>query len=117
MSKFLADKRVPLQVDAMIAPTPRDSRSIEAWDRVSRRLRAELGEEVFSSWFGRLELDGIVGATAHLSVPTKFLKSLDSVALHRPNARDPFERTARSDLARRRGPLVLATDQQPSAGL
>ena len=47
----------------------------ESWDRVSRRLRAELGEEVFTSWFARLEIDGVVGGTAQLSVPTKFLKS------------------------------------------
>jgi chromosomal replication initiator protein len=47
----------------------------EAWDRVKRRLRAELGEDVFSSWFGRLELATIVEGVAHLSVPTRFLKS------------------------------------------
>ena len=74
MSKFMADVRVPILIDAP-APGLRDSRTVEAWDRVSRRLRAELGEEVFTSWFGRLELDGISGGVAHLSVPTKFLKS------------------------------------------
>lgn len=47
----------------------------DAWDRVKRRLRAELGEDVFSSWFGRLELVSIVEGVAHLSVPTRFLKS------------------------------------------
>ena len=49
--------------------------SAEAWDRVRRRLRAELGEDVFSSWFGRLELVEISGAMVFLSVPTRFLKS------------------------------------------
>lgn len=47
----------------------------EAWDRVRRRLRAELGEDVFSSWFGRLDLVGVADGAAHLSVPTRFLKS------------------------------------------
>ncbi len=47
----------------------------EAWDRVRRRLRAELGEDVYSSWFGRLDLVGVSEGTAHLSVPTRFLKS------------------------------------------
>ncbi|MBX9739193.1 MAG: chromosomal replication initiator protein DnaA [Beijerinckiaceae bacterium] len=47
----------------------------EAWQRTCRRLRAEVGEDVFSSWFGRLELDEILDDTARLSVPTKFLKS------------------------------------------
>ena len=47
----------------------------DVWDRICRRLRAELGEDVFTSWFGRLELDSIAGHIAQLSVPTKFLKS------------------------------------------
>ncbi len=46
-----------------------------AWDRVRRRLRAEIGEEVYSSWFPRLELDGIHDGTVRLSVPTRFLKT------------------------------------------
>ena len=43
--------------------------------RICRRLRAELGDDVFSSWFGRLELDSVAEAHACLSVPTRFLKS------------------------------------------
>ncbi len=46
-----------------------------AWARVKRRLRAELGEDVFASWFARLELENIVDGTARLTVPTRFLKS------------------------------------------
>lgn len=47
----------------------------EAWDRVRRRLRAELGEDVFSSWFARVEIDSLVDGVAYLTVPTRFLKS------------------------------------------
>jgi chromosomal replication initiator protein len=47
----------------------------EGWRRIRRRLRAELGEEVFSSWFLCLELDALSDQDAYLSVPTKFLKS------------------------------------------
>jgi chromosomal replication initiator protein len=43
--------------------------------RICRRLRADVGDDVFSSWFGRLELDALTDSTACLSVPTKFLKS------------------------------------------
>ncbi len=46
----------------------------EAWMRICRRLRLELGEDVFSSWFGCLELDALSGEDAYLSVPAKFLK-------------------------------------------
>lgn len=52
-----------------------DTSPVQGWDRVRRRLRAELGEDVFSSWFGRLELVEIADSTAHLTVPTRFLKS------------------------------------------
>ncbi|MBN9020169.1 MAG: chromosomal replication initiator protein DnaA [Rhizobiales bacterium] len=45
------------------------------WDRVKRRLRTELGEDVFSSWFARVEFESADGATVTLSVPTRFLKS------------------------------------------
>lgn len=47
----------------------------EAWSRVCQRLRAEFGEDVYSSWFARLELDRVAGEVAFCSVPTKFLKS------------------------------------------
>lgn len=45
------------------------------WDRVKRRLRVELGEDVFSSWFGRVEYEQLVDGVLVLSVPTRFLKS------------------------------------------
>ncbi len=43
--------------------------------RVRRRLRADVGEDVYSSWFGRLELETVEDGVASLSVPTRFLKS------------------------------------------
>jgi chromosomal replication initiator protein len=46
-----------------------------AWERVRRRLRAEIGEEVYSSWFPRIELDGVSAGLVRLSVPTRFLKA------------------------------------------
>ncbi len=38
-------------------------------------MKAELGDDVFNSWFGRVELDALNGKTLHLSVPTRFLKN------------------------------------------
>jgi chromosomal replication initiator protein len=54
---------------------PRDTRREESWAAICRRLRAELGEAVFSSWFARLELESLNEEVAHLTVPTKFLKN------------------------------------------
>lgn len=45
------------------------------WERVRHRLRAELGDAVYNSWFTRLELERVDAGAMHLSVPTKFLKS------------------------------------------
>ncbi len=45
------------------------------WPRVRERLREEIGEEKFSSWFARMELDALRGESVQLSVPTRFLKS------------------------------------------
>jgi chromosomal replication initiator protein len=55
------------------AGTPRTES--ELFERVRARLRATLGEDVFNSWFTRLELEEIVDDKAHLSVPTRFLCS------------------------------------------
>lgn len=45
------------------------------WERVRHRLREEIGEEKFSSWFARMELDKVASDAVYLSVPTRFLKS------------------------------------------
>jgi chromosomal replication initiator protein len=47
----------------------------EYWTRVRERLRVEVGDNVYSSWFARMDLEGIEGETVKLSVPTRFLKS------------------------------------------
>src|SRR6516162_5092787 len=52
------------------------STSIEhKWRRIQSRLRAELGDDVFTSWFGRVELEGYDGRVVQVSVPTKFLRN------------------------------------------
>jgi chromosomal replication initiator protein len=45
------------------------------WKRCSARLRAELGEDVFQSWFGLLELEAVENGQARFTVATRFLKS------------------------------------------
>src|SRR5262245_50677472 len=51
------------------------SMDLDRWTRVKDRLRAEVGDDVYASWFARMELDGSEGETVKLSVPTRFLKS------------------------------------------
>jgi chromosomal replication initiator protein len=47
----------------------------ESWSRVKERLRTEVGEDVYSSWFARMDLEAIEEGAVRLSVPTRFLKS------------------------------------------
>src|SRR5262249_17047907 len=47
----------------------------ERWLRVKERLRAEVGEDIFTSWFARMDLEGIEADTVRLSVATRFLKT------------------------------------------
>jgi chromosomal replication initiator protein len=47
----------------------------DSWSRVKERLRAEVGEDVYSSWFARMDVEAIEQGTVRLSVPTRFLKS------------------------------------------
>ncbi|HSK28366.1 MAG TPA: DnaA/Hda family protein, partial [Candidatus Limnocylindria bacterium] len=45
------------------------------WDRVCRRLRAEIGEDVYTSWFTSVALEGVLNDCVRLSVPTRFLRN------------------------------------------
>jgi len=45
----------------------------QKWEKIKKRLRAELGEDVFTSWFGRVELESLDEGCLQVSVPTKFL--------------------------------------------
>ena len=75
--------------------------NVEQWSRVKLRLRAELGEDIFNSWFARATFEEADASTVYLSLPTRFLKAWIIVALRRPPARPVAgrvpERGARRD--------------------
>ncbi|MGO8656087.1 DnaA N-terminal domain-containing protein, partial [Rhizobium ruizarguesonis] len=45
------------------------------FERVSARLKAQVGQDVYASWFARLKLHSVSKSVVRLSVPTTFLKS------------------------------------------
>src|ERR1700754_4927631 len=47
----------------------------DRWSRVKGRLRSTVGEDVYTSWFARMDLESVQSESVHLSVPTRFLKS------------------------------------------
>ena len=47
----------------------------ERWQQVKKRLRSELGDDVFTSWFGRMDLEAVENGVLRLSVPTRFLRN------------------------------------------
>src|SRR5690606_16777642 len=68
-SPSLSSKGTPVMSDS-----PSEAQR-ELWNRVRARLKAAVGEDVFTSWFARLELEELVEDTVHLSQPTRFLCS------------------------------------------
>src|SRR3954464_9320596 len=48
---------------------------LDQWNRFRGRLRTSVGDDVFTSWFARLDLESVQDDAVHLSVPTRFLKS------------------------------------------
>jgi chromosomal replication initiator protein len=44
------------------------------WDKVRQILKAELGDDIYSSWFGRVEFEAFNNGEIILSVPTRFLQ-------------------------------------------
>ena len=52
-----------------------DMRHNALFERVSARLKAQVGPDVYASWFGRLKLHSVSKSVVRLSVPTTFLKS------------------------------------------
>src|SRR5437762_7693279 len=47
----------------------------ECWSRVKDRLRSSVGDDVYNSWFARVDLERLNNEAVHMSVPTRFLKS------------------------------------------
>ena len=45
------------------------------FERFSARLKAQVGQDVYASWFGRLKLHSVSKSVVRLTVPTTFLKS------------------------------------------
>jgi chromosomal replication initiator protein len=52
-----------------------NDKSKDQWTRVKERLRAEVGEDNYTSWFASMDFDGGEDEGVRLTVPTRFLKS------------------------------------------
>lgn len=61
--------------DAEKGPVMLKTEAQTAFERILLRLKARLGAEVYSSWFGRLKLVEATRNVARLSVPTPFLRA------------------------------------------
>ncbi|TXH82411.1 MAG: chromosomal replication initiator protein DnaA, partial [Rhizobium sp.] len=52
-----------------------DAAQSNLFERVSARLKAQVGPDVYASWFARLKLHSVSKSVVRLTVPTTFLKS------------------------------------------
>lgn len=98
-----------------------DTPDQERWLRVQGRLRTGVGDDVYTSWFARMELDSVDGNTVKLSVPTRFLKSwiqshyaekLLACWQAEQSAVSRIELTVRSAVIRTLPPKIKAADNQ-----
>ncbi len=46
-----------------------------AWNKVAQRMRAEFGDDIYSSWFARMEIADVIDEILIVSVPTRFLRT------------------------------------------
>ena len=64
------------QVAARIEATSLNQSDLKSqWQRVATRLKAELGDDLFNSWFARMDAEELARGQLTVSVPTRFLKS------------------------------------------
>src|SRR5215475_11142174 len=47
----------------------------QSWDRIAQRLKAELGDDLYTSWFARMEPEECADGRLAVSVPTRFLRN------------------------------------------
>jgi chromosomal replication initiator protein len=45
------------------------------WEKIRAMLRAQLGDDIYSSWFGTMEFENFDGRVVRASVPVKFLQN------------------------------------------
>ena len=57
------------------------------WESIRERLRLQLGDALYNSWFSRLELVSVDGGIVTLMAPTHFIKTwIERHHLHRLEA-------------------------------
>jgi chromosomal replication initiator protein len=89
----------------------------EAWARVKARLRGELGEDVYASWFRGVEVEQVGEGVIHLTVATRFLRNwlrthyYDSVLRL---ARDEWPAAERLEFSVRQPLLNVEPAKEPS---
>jgi chromosomal replication initiator protein len=47
----------------------------QSWNRIAQRLKAELGDDLYTSWFARMEPEECTDGRLAVSVPTRFLRN------------------------------------------
>jgi chromosomal replication initiator protein len=47
----------------------------DQWQRIAQRLKVELGDDLYNSWFGRMDAEDLSSGQLTVSVPTRFLRS------------------------------------------
>ncbi|WP_420391430.1 chromosomal replication initiator protein DnaA [Acuticoccus sp.] len=51
-----------------------DALAVQCWQKIKAELRAAHGEDIYTSWFERIEFEGEAGPIVDLSTPTSFIR-------------------------------------------
>ena len=60
--------------NAKIADEAKAKENKAMWVRVKKKLRVQLGEDIYTSWFNGLSIENVRDGVVYLSVPTRFLQ-------------------------------------------
>ena len=94
------------------------AQDIRSWERVSAKLKARLGTDVYQSWFGRARIEDVNGPLVTLSVPTNFLRSWIRTHYAAPLLQfwqEEDEKIARIDLVVRSAARNTASPEAPAS--
>jgi chromosomal replication initiator protein len=107
----------------MAKPLVVEPKLTDIWQRMALRLRSELGEDLFSSWFGRMDIDEVSDGRMVVSVPTRFLKSwienhyllkLQKIAEHETGPLQLVQVRVRTSMPQQRPAVQRSTQTRPA---
>ncbi len=72
---YFQNEAVQRDGSAAVAVRPAPADFSAQWERIAQRLRSNLGEDLYSSWFARMDIEQFQDGRLVVSLPTRFLRN------------------------------------------